>query len=85
VGHIGVMAAAALPITEEELESVANGGERLVLERNGKALAAVVSLADLELLRRLEDEADLAAVRAAKADPSPNVSLAEAFAHLDRE
>ncbi len=69
----------------DAINRVAFGGERVVIERRGKALAAIVSLADLEFLRRIEDEADLAALRAAKADPAPPVPLEEAFAFLDAE
>ena len=40
-------------------------GERIVLHRRGKDVAAIISLADLELLERLEDENDLKAAKAA--------------------
>lgn len=33
-------------------------GERIVLERRGKPVAALISVEDLELLERLEDRAD---------------------------
>lgn len=45
------------------LERVVRGHERLTLTRDGEALAAVVSLADLAVLQRLEDEGDLDDVR----------------------
>ena len=35
------------------------GGERVVLTRHGKRIAAVVPIADLELLESLEDAVDL--------------------------
>ena len=47
------------------LERVAHGGERVVIERRGKVLGAVVSLEDLEVLERvreLEAEEDRAAL-----------------------
>jgi prevent-host-death family protein len=44
---------------------VAYAKERFVLERNGKPVAAVVSVDDLEALERLEDALDLAAARRA--------------------
>ncbi len=72
-------------IIVEAFDSVAFDGERLVIEREGKPLAAVVSLADLALLRRLEDEADLAAARASETESGANVPLEEAFAFLDAE
>lgn len=43
----------------------AYGGERVILERRGKAVAAVVSIADLELLEALEDRMDIEAARKA--------------------
>jgi prevent-host-death family protein len=52
------------------LNRVAYRQERVVLTRRGKALAAVVPMEDVELLERLEDQADLEAIRAALADPA---------------
>lgn len=43
------------------------GGERVVLTRHGKRIAAVVPIADLELLESLEDAIDLDEARAALA------------------
>lgn len=51
------------------LERVAFKGERIVIERRGKVLGAVVSAEDLAILekvRALEDEEDSAAVRRAR-------------------
>ncbi|MEO8511789.1 MAG: type II toxin-antitoxin system Phd/YefM family antitoxin [Chloroflexota bacterium] len=48
---------------------VAFGGERVVLTRHGRRVAAVVSIEDLELIEALEDARDLDDVRAALADP----------------
>jgi prevent-host-death family protein len=45
-------------------------GERVVVERRGKNLFALVPIEDLELLERLEDKIDLEAIRAAKKQPS---------------
>ena len=45
-------------------------GERLVVERRGKDLFALVPVEDLELLERLEDKLDLDAIRAAKDEPT---------------
>jgi PHD/YefM family antitoxin component YafN of YafNO toxin-antitoxin module len=45
---------------------VALQGERIVLERHGKPVAALVSVEDLQLLEELEDRLDVAAVRAAR-------------------
>lgn len=49
----------------EPINRVAYQGERLVLERRGKGIAALVSMEDLALLEKLEDESDLKAARAA--------------------
>ena len=46
------------------------GGERILLTRHGKSVAAIVPVHDLELLEALEDRADLESVRAALADPA---------------
>jgi prevent-host-death family protein len=42
---------------------VAYGGERVVLTRHGKRVAAVVPIEDLELLESLEDAMDVEEVR----------------------
>ena len=52
----------------EHLNRVAYSGERVVLERRGKAVAALVSIEDLELLEKLEDELDVALARERIAD-----------------
>lgn len=48
---------------------VAFGGERVVLTRHGRRVAAVVPIEDLELIEQLEDARDLDDVREALADP----------------
>jgi prevent-host-death family protein len=40
----------------DTLRRVQSGGERIVLERRGRPVAALVSLEDLELLEEIEDE-----------------------------
>ena len=51
------------------LNRAAYGGERIVVHRRKKPVAAVVPLEDFELLERLEDEIDVAAARAALKEP----------------
>ncbi len=56
----------------EVVNRAAYGGERVIVERRGKELAAVVSIEDLRLLERLveeeEDRTDLEESRKALAD-----------------
>jgi prevent-host-death family protein len=51
----------------DALNQVAYRGERIAIERRGKTVAAVVPIADLELLEALENRIDLEAARAALA------------------
>lgn len=55
---------------------MAYGGERVVLTRHGRRVAAVVPIEDLDLLEQLEDAADLDAVREALADPKSATPVA---------
>ena len=55
---------------------VAFGGERVVLTRHGRRVAAVVPIEDLELLEQIEDASDLDEVRAALADPANRERIA---------
>lgn len=63
------------------LNRVAFGKERVVVERRGKDLAAIVSMDDLMLLEALEDQADLRAALEAMAEVEKEgtVSLDEAL------
>ncbi len=49
----------------EALNRVAYGKERIVLQRRGKDVAALVSLEDLAVLEEIEDRMDLEEARAA--------------------
>lgn len=49
----------------DTISRVAYGGERIVLRRHGRELAAVVPIDDLKLLQALEDEMDVKAAKAA--------------------
>jgi len=65
-----------IPISEarEHLADLGNRvslrGERLVVQRRGRRLFALVPVEDVELLERLEDRLDLDAIRAAKDKPA---------------
>ena len=54
----------------EALNRVAFGGERIVLHRRGKAVAALIPVDDLALLEEIEDRMDVAAARKAIAEKS---------------
>lgn len=74
-----------IPISEarEHLADLGNRvslrGERLVIERRGKNLFALVPVEDVELLELLEDQMDLETIRAARKAPSIS------FAKLKKE
>ena len=50
----------------EYLNRASYQGQRIVIERRGKPVAALVSLEDLKLLNSLEDQADVKAARKAR-------------------
>jgi prevent-host-death family protein len=47
----------------EYLNRACYQGQRIVIERRGKPVAALVSLQDLEMLNALEDQADVKAAK----------------------
>jgi antitoxin Phd len=49
----------------DAINRVAYAGERIILERRGKGVAALVSIEDLELLQEMEDQADIRAAKKA--------------------
>jgi prevent-host-death family protein len=53
----------------DALNRVAYKGERIILERRGRDVAALVSLEDLVLLNELEDRTDLESARQALDEP----------------
>lgn len=64
------------------LNEVEFKGGRVVLDRRGKPIAAVVPFEDLELLEQLEDRMDLDAARAALREPGPDVAWEDLKAEL---
>jgi PHD/YefM family antitoxin component YafN of YafNO toxin-antitoxin module len=54
---------------EPTLDQVVLEGERIILQRNGKAVAALVSIEDLEILEQLEGKLDLEAAQEALQEP----------------
>lgn len=49
----------------EVINRAAYRGERIILHRRGKDMAAIISIEDLQLLLRLEDEQDVKAAKIA--------------------
>ena len=67
----------------EVVNQVAFGGERVVLHRHGKDVAAIVSVSDLELLEQLENRVDLDAARDALKETAPRVKWSKLKKELD--
>ena len=66
----------------ETLGRVAYGGERVLIGKRGKPMAALVPVADFEALRALEDAVDLEAARASRREAGKNLSHAEVLERL---
>ena len=64
------------------INRVSYRGERVVLERRGKRVAALVPVQDLDLLEVLEDRLDIEAARAALAEKGPNIPWTRLKAEL---
>lgn len=64
------------------LNEVSVRGDRIVLERHGKDVAAVISIDDLELLELLEDRYDLELSRAALAESGERIPWEQVKAKL---
>jgi prevent-host-death family protein len=66
----------------EMLNEVSYGHERLMLQRHGKDVAAVISAEDLKRFEELEDRADLLAMEQALAKGETPIPWAQAKAEL---
>ncbi len=66
------------------LNEVAFGGERILLHRHGKDVAAVVPIADVELLEALEDKMDLETARKALTEKGNRVNWEQLKKELER-
>jgi len=64
------------------LDRVAREGERIVVHRSDEDMAVLIPVADYALLRRLEDEADLEAIREAKEEPGADIPWEDLKAEL---
>jgi prevent-host-death family protein len=63
-------ASAARQNFSDVVNRAAYGGERIIVHRGKKPVAAVVPIEDLELLEQIEDRADLEEVRRRLKDPT---------------
>ncbi|HEY5547531.1 MAG TPA: type II toxin-antitoxin system prevent-host-death family antitoxin [Gemmatimonadaceae bacterium] len=61
----------------EILNDVAGRGDRVILHRHGKDVAAVIPVDDLALLESLEDRYDVEAARAALAESNERVAWSD--------
>jgi prevent-host-death family protein len=66
------------------LNEVAFGGERILLHRHGKDIAAMVPIEDVQLLEALEDKMDLDAARKALAEKGPRIKWEQLKKQLAR-
>ena len=67
------MSRAASPKTSNRIDGTLDclrQGQRIVLKKGRRAVAAVVSMEDLRLLEKLEDQMDVATARKRLADPN---------------
>jgi prevent-host-death family protein len=61
----------------ELISRVESGKERIVIEQEGQAIAAVISYADLKRLEALEDDRDIALIQQAKAKNEEFITVEE--------
>ena len=72
-GHVSV--SEAREAFADLVNRAAYGGERVLVSRRGKPVAAIVPIADVEFIERMEDELDLQAAREALADPERGATI----------
>jgi prevent-host-death family protein len=59
----------------ELLNLVSTRGDRIILERHGKPVAALISIEDLEMFQYLEDQAEIALANEALAEGGEPIPL----------
>lgn len=64
------------------VNTVAYGGEPIVLTRRGRKIAALVSMEELELLQLLEERIDIKDARKALQEPGENIPAHEVWKQL---
>lgn len=57
----------------EMINQVAYGGERIVLDRHGKPIAAIIPIEDLTFLEEMENRMDIAAAKRALAESDERI------------
>jgi prevent-host-death family protein len=66
----------------DTLNRVAYTGERVVLRRHGKDVAAIVPIEDLEMIEAIEDRLDVEAAKKALKENGPNIPWKKLKAEL---
>ena len=77
-----VSAAHARKNFSDLVNTVAYGGEPVILTRRGKKIAALISLEELELLQLLEERIDIAEARKALTEPGDNIAAETVWQEL---
>src|SRR5256886_12105514 len=72
---VKVEATAARNGFSDLINKVCYGSDRVLIERRGKDVAALISIEDLRLLEILEDQIDIEAARKALANPKNKVRV----------
>jgi len=83
-GHVSI--SEARDSFAELVNRAAYGGERVLLSRRGRAIAAIVPIDDVAFIERMEDEHDLAEAIGVLADPESanTIPFEQVEAELDR-
>jgi prevent-host-death family protein len=82
---VGLSASKVRDDFAETLNRVAYGGERVVLDRHGKSVAAIIPIDDLSLLEEMENRMDVEAARAALAESDERIPYGKVRRELSVE
>lgn len=64
------------------VNKVAYGDERVILTRRGQSVAALVSIAELELLQKIEERMDIEDAKKALSEPGDSIPADEVWREL---
>ena len=64
------------------VNKVAYGAEPVILTRRGQSVAALVSMAELELLQHIEDRMDIEDAKKALSEPGDNIPAEDVWKEL---